>query len=119
MCGNFVAGPDIDDMTPIRLILETVPVDYVFYAIRQKADRRSYPGNPPLKSWRDPAFLRTVAENFCASMIIPSLVDGWSKATAKPTGNPADASNTSTPAQVPPERKDAPVAPPGNRNGFA
>jgi hypothetical protein len=54
--GNFTPGPGLDDMAPVRAILELVPVDYILYAIRQKVDKRCFPGNPPLASWRDPKF---------------------------------------------------------------
>jgi hypothetical protein len=82
--GNFMPGPDLDDLSPIKLILETVPLDYVLYAIRQKVDRRCFPGNPPLASWRDPKFLRAVADNYCGGVVIPSMVAAWEAAGKAP-----------------------------------
>ena len=82
--GNFMPGPGLDDLSPIKLILETVPLDYVLYAIRQKVDRRCFPGNPPLASWRDPKFLRAVADNYCGGVVIPSMVAAWEAAGKAP-----------------------------------
>jgi hypothetical protein len=82
--GNFMPGPDLNDLSPIKLILETVPLDYVLYAIRQKVDRRCFPGNPPLASWRDPKFLRAVADNYCGGVVIPSMVAAWEAAGKAP-----------------------------------
>ena len=78
--GNYLPGPGLDDMTPIKAILELVPVDYILYAIRQKVDKRCFPGNPPLASWRDPKFLRAVADNYCGGVVIPSMVAAWEAA---------------------------------------
>jgi len=82
--GNYLPGPGLDDMTPIKAILELVPVDYILYAIRQKVDKRCFPGNPPLASWRDPKFLRAVADNYCGGVVIPSMVAAWEAAGKAP-----------------------------------
>jgi hypothetical protein len=82
--GNFTPGPGLDDLSPIKLILETVPLEYVLYAIRQKVDRRCFPRNPPLASWRDPKFLRAVADNYCGGVVIPSMVAAWEAAGKAP-----------------------------------
>jgi hypothetical protein len=82
--GNFTPGPGLDDMSPVRAILELVPVDYILYAIRQKVDKRCFPGNPPLASWRDPKFLRAVADNYCGGVVIPSMVRAWGEAGKVP-----------------------------------
>jgi len=60
--GNFTLGPALDDLSPIKLILEVVPLDHIMFAIRQKVDRRCYPANPTLTSWRDPRLLKAVEE---------------------------------------------------------
>jgi hypothetical protein len=67
--GNYELGPGLTDMAPVRAILETVPIDNVLFAIRAKVDKRCYPGNPPLTSWRDPRFLKAVAEGFCRGLV--------------------------------------------------
>ena len=82
--GNFTPGPGLDDMTPVRAILELVPVDYILYAIRQKVDKRCFPGNPPLTTWRDPRFLRAVADTYCSGVVIPSMVKAWGEAGKAP-----------------------------------
>src|ERR1700730_5938423 len=44
--------PGLDDLAPIKMVLETVPLDLVLTAICRKVDRRCYPANPTLTSWR-------------------------------------------------------------------
>jgi hypothetical protein len=82
--GNFQPGPALDDMTCIREVLKTVPLDRVIMTIKQKVDRRSYPGNPPLTSWRDPSFLRAIAEDFCRVFAVSGLVREWGAAGKAP-----------------------------------
>jgi hypothetical protein len=82
--GNYLPGAGLDDMAPIKAILELVPVDYILYAIRQKVDKRCFPGNPPLTSWSDPKFLRAVADNYCGGVVIPSMVAAWEAAGKAP-----------------------------------
>jgi hypothetical protein len=41
--GDFTLGPALDDLSPIKLILEVVPLDHIMFAIRQKVDRPSRP----------------------------------------------------------------------------
>jgi len=97
--GNFQPGLGLDDVGPIKEVLKTVPLDRVIMTIRQKVDRRSYPANPPLVSWRDPAFLRAIAEDFCRAFAVPGLVREWgaagkapaTKATGHQDGSPVGA----------------------------
>jgi hypothetical protein len=72
--GNFQPGPGLDDLAPIREVLKVLPLDRVVMVIRQKVDKRCYPANPPLSSWRDQSFLRALAEEFCRAFAIPGLV---------------------------------------------
>jgi len=81
--GNYAPGLVADDLAPIKVVLDLVPLDRVLFVIRAKVDKRCFPGNPPLATWRDPKFLRAVAESYCNGVVITSLVDAWSKATAK------------------------------------
>ncbi len=108
--GNFTPGPGLNDMAPIKLILKTVPLDYVLYAIRQKVDRRCYPGNPPLVSWRDPVFLRAVADNFCGCVLIPGMVKVWGEAGKASASSPPAGS---LPDDIDRSHHDSEHAPPG------
>jgi hypothetical protein len=82
--GNFQASPALDDMIVVREVLKTVPLDCLIMTIRQKVDKRCFPGNPPLATWCDPVFLRAVAESYCSGVVIPSLVDAWGAAGKTP-----------------------------------
>jgi len=82
--GNFTPGPGLNDMSPVRAILELVPVDHILFALRCKIDKRAFPGNPPLTSWRDPKFLRAVADSYCSGVVIPSMVKAWGEAGKAP-----------------------------------
>jgi hypothetical protein len=84
--GNFTPGPGLDDLSPIKMALELVPLDHVLFALRCKVDRRCYPGNPPLTSWRNPKLLKAIADSYCSAIVIPSMVDAWGKAAAKAPG---------------------------------
>jgi hypothetical protein len=64
-------------MTVIKEVLKVVPLEQVQMTIRCKVDRRCYPGNAPLTSWKDPAFLKAVAADFCRSLMVPGLVKEW------------------------------------------
>jgi hypothetical protein len=94
--GNFVAGPAIDDVAPIRAAMELVPLDRIILtAIQGKVDPRlSLPSPGPLLTWRNPELLRRIAELYCRFILVPSMVDAWSKAGKAP-GKPADASEAS------------------------
>ena len=104
------SGPGLNDMAPIKLILKMVPLDYVLYAIRQKVDRRCYPGNPPLVSWRDPVFLRAVADNFCGCVLIPGMVKVWGEAGKASASSPPAGS---LPDDIDRSHHDSEHAPPG------
>ncbi len=87
--------------------------------IRQKVDRRSYPANPPLVSWRDPAFLRALAEDFCRVFAVPGLVREWGAAGKAPAAK----AQSSPPAGEMPDdidelrsHHDNPHMPPGPHN---
>jgi hypothetical protein len=119
-------------MAPIKEVLKTVPFDRVVMVVRQKVDRRSYPGNPPLTSWRDPSFLRAIAEDFCRVFAVPGLVREWRAAGKAPAIKTHESSPPAAPPapQVPVERAElqaavsapateetAPAAPPAQSNG--
>jgi len=119
--GNFQPGLGLDDVGPIKEVLKTVPLDRVIMTIRQKVDRRSYPANPPLVSWRDPAFLRAIAEDFCRAFAVPGLVREWgaagkapaTKATGHQDGSPVGAPPAPDMAmRAPGKPENAPAAPP-------
>jgi hypothetical protein len=81
--GNIIRSSAIDDVAPIKMAMELVPVDRILSAIRCKTDRKMYPKNEPATSWREERLLREVAQSYCNAIVIPSLVEAWSKATAK------------------------------------
>jgi hypothetical protein len=82
--GNVVRGPGIEDVTPIKLALELVPLDRVLSSIRSKTHKKLFPGNEPAKSWSERRLLKEIAENYCRTDIVPRLVDAWSKAGKSP-----------------------------------
>jgi len=88
--GNFTPGPGLDDLAPIKMALEIVPLDRVLSSIRCKTDRKLYPRNEPATSWREPRLLKAIAEDYCQSVIVPSMVDAWSKAAAKAPEKPVE-----------------------------
>ena len=113
--GNYSASLQVDDLAPVREALKVLPLDRVVMVVRQKVDRRCYPANPPLASWRDPIFLRALAEEFCRAFAIPGLVKEWG-AAGKP---PAAKVQSSPPAGEMPDdnidrsHHDSEHAPPG------
>ena len=88
--GNFTPGPGLDDLAPIKMALELVPLDYVLSAIRHKTDRKCYPKNEPATSWREERLLKQIAQDYCNYLIVPSLVDAWGKAAAKAPKKPVE-----------------------------
>ncbi len=117
--GNVIRGPGIEDVAPIKLALEVVPLDRILSSVRNKTDRRMYPGNEPATSWREPRLLKEIAESYCRTDIVPRLVDAWSKAgrAQAPTAQnlpPAD----QMPDDIDELRRhhDDPHAPPGPHN---
>src|SRR5258708_2707532 len=82
--GNYSPSLATDDLSSIKSVLEIVPLDRVLTTIRCKVDKRSYPANPTLVSWRDPVLLKEIAENYCRSDILPRLVAAWEAAGKAP-----------------------------------
>jgi hypothetical protein len=110
---NVVDGPDLRDISPILKVLDTVPLEQVLYAIHGKHDPRVYPKNPAVKSWRDQALLREIAERFCRNIMVPRMIEVWSKApAAKAPGAAAERVSVSaaTP-RAPPAPQTAQAAP--------
>jgi hypothetical protein len=88
--GNVVDRPDIRDIGPIVAVLKTIPIEHVLYTIRGKHDPRVYPKNPRLRSWRDQALLRAIAERFCRTVLVPAMVEKRSNtAPGQPVQTPA------------------------------
>jgi len=115
--GNYLAGLLTEDLAPIKVALELVPLDSVLFVIRAKVDKRCFPGNPPLATWRDPKFLRAVADNYCGGVVIPSMVAAWEAAGKAPA---TKAHGSSPPAGHTPDdidnlrsHHDSEHAPPG------
>jgi hypothetical protein len=117
--GNYSSSLATDDLSSIKSVLEIVPIDRVLTTIRCKVDKRSYPANPTLLSWSDPVLLKEIAENYCRTMIVPRLVDAWSKAGTAPATKARESSPPAAPmADIDELRShhDDPHAPPGPHN---
>jgi hypothetical protein len=78
--GNVIRGPALDDVGPIKLALQVVPLDRILSAIRYQTDRKLYPKNEPARSWGEPRLLKAIAES-----IVPSLVAAWTAAGTRPS----------------------------------
>jgi hypothetical protein len=83
--GNLIRGPGIEDVSPIQLALQVVPLERVLSAIRYRTDRKMFPKNEPARSWSEESLLREIAENYSRADLVPRLVDAWSKAGKAPT----------------------------------
>jgi hypothetical protein len=78
--GNIVRTSALDDVGPIKLALQVVPIDRILSAIRYQTDRKLYPKNEPARSWGEPRLLKAIAES-----IVPSLVAAWTAAGTRPS----------------------------------
>jgi hypothetical protein len=102
--GNFVPGPGLDDVAPIRAALELgVPLDRVLFAIRSQTDLRV----PAITvtTWRDEKLLRRIGEYFWRFNVLPVLM-----AAGKAQEKPAAASEPSAAVELPPEPGSAPAS---------
>jgi hypothetical protein len=114
--GNVIRGPGIDDVAPIKLALELVPLDRVVSAIRSKTDKKMFPGNEPATSWREERLLREIAECYFWSIIQPRLVAAWAAAGRPPAPTAEESSPPDAPmADIDELRSqhDSPSAPAG------
>src|SRR5258708_33611625 len=100
--GNFTSGPGLDDLAPIKMALELVPLGYILSAIRHKTDRKCYPKNEPATSWGEVRFLKGIAEDDCQYLIVPSLIDACGKAAAKAPKKPVERAEAAPATQGPP-----------------
>jgi len=82
--GNVIRGPGIEDVAPIKLALELVPIDRILSSIRNKTDRKMYPKNEPASSWGERRLLKAIAEDYCGSVLVPRLVAAWEAAGKAP-----------------------------------
>jgi hypothetical protein len=67
------------------MAMQLVPLERILSAIRNKTDKKLFPGNEPATSWREERLLREIADSYFRSIIQPRLVDAWSKAGRAPT----------------------------------
>jgi hypothetical protein len=104
--GNVIRSAALNDVSAINAALELVPLDCVLSAIRYKTDKKLYPPNEPATSWREPRLLKAIAEQYCRTVVVPSLLDHWSKATGKKTVERAEPSSA---VRVPVQQENAPV----------
>jgi len=131
--GNYSPGPGLDDLAPIKLALELVPLESILTSLRHAVDRLMCPTNEPATSWREPRLLKRIALDYCRYTVATSLVAAWS--TAKPPqkraaapapvaegdppgtpetspGKPVDASEAAPATSPPPDLENAPAVPP-------
>jgi hypothetical protein len=107
--GNVAPHDVIKDLRPIRAMLASgVDLDDVLHTLSGNVDRRSFPKNPTLASWREEWFLRAVAE-LHAKHLVPALVEKWSKAAP---GEPLQRARPSAAVFAPPAPETAPAASP-------
>jgi len=114
--GNLIRGPGIEDVSPIQLALQVVPIGRIVSSIRSKTDKKLYPRNEPATSWRERRLLKAIAEDYCSSVIVPSLVAAW-EAAGKTPGKPVERVAPSPAISAPATEETAPAAPPTQSNG--
>jgi hypothetical protein len=114
--GNFVPGPGLDNVAPIRAILQDVPLEHVLIGLMRTVDRRLDPQMAPIASWRDERFLREVAREALLEGLLPQLVATWAAAGTAP-GKLADASQASAGTRGPAAPQTAPAVLQGNGSG--
>jgi hypothetical protein len=112
--GNFTPGPGLDDVAPIRAMLQDVDIQFVMLGLKRRCDRRIDPQAPPLASWREPKFLESVARAALIGGLLPRLVEAWAAAgTAQ--AKPASASQTSPATTGGPRPRKRTSGAPGQR----
>jgi hypothetical protein len=115
--GNYIPGPGLDDMAPVRAILkDDVPLEHILTGLMRAVDRRMDPQAAPIASWRDERFLREVARCVLLEVFLPRLAATWAAAGTAP-GKPADASQASAGTREPAAPQTAPAVPQGNGSG--
>jgi hypothetical protein len=113
--GNVIRGPALDDVAPIKLALELVPLERILSAIRSKVDKKMFPGNEPATSWREDRLLREIADSYFRSIIQPRLVAAWAAARTAPAKAPSLLPAGEMPDDIDElrSRHDNPNTPPG------
>jgi hypothetical protein len=101
--GNFAPGPGIEDIAPIKVAMELVALDLILSVIRWTVSKLCCPTNAVLTSWREPRLLKALADEYCRSVIVPSLVAGWG--AAKAPGKPVQRAEAPPAIQTSPSRK--------------
>jgi hypothetical protein len=68
-------------LSPVKVILaDGLDLEEdVLAALRTKVDRRQAPSAPALESWAQPTFLAAVAETHLQRVLIPAMVETWTK----------------------------------------
>ena len=115
--GNFTPGPGLDDLAPIKMALELIPLDSILSSIRMKTDRRIYPPNEPATSWRERRLLQKIAEDYCQFVVVPVMVKAWSEAgkgpATKTQSSPPAGYMTDDNIEIDRSHHDSEHAPPG------
>jgi hypothetical protein len=102
--GNFMSGANVhglDDMSPVRAMLQIVPIEHVLIGLKRSVDRRIDPQAAPIASWREERFLRAVARSYALDVLVPSMIAAWEAAGRAPKKAAAP--------------ENAPTVPPGKR----
>src|SRR5262249_3565033 len=128
--GNIARSSALDDVAPIKLALEVIPLERILSSIRCKTDRKLYPKNEPATSWRERRRLKSIAQDYCSAVIVPKLVAAWEAAGRAPgksigtlaasaappaapaPGPPADVPEPPAAVSAPPEPENAPASSP-------
>jgi hypothetical protein len=71
---------DSDEIGVVREIIAIVPIEMVFKVLKQFAPRTGQVPPKALLNWRDPRFLKAVADEVAVSMMIPAMLKRWSAA---------------------------------------
>jgi hypothetical protein len=107
---NIVRSSALDEVAPIRAAMELVPLNGILTSIRDGLHRLMCPASEPARSWRETRLLTRIAEDYCRRLIVPNLVDVWSKAGQAPAAKTQSSPPSVAPSTVP----DVPMPPPAN-----
>jgi hypothetical protein len=108
--GNYMSGASVhglDDLNPVKLMLQILPIHHVLIGLKRTVDRRIDPRAPPIASWRDERFLRAVARDYALEVLVPSMAAAW-KAAGPAPGRPWSALR-SRPALPEPAAPEKPI----------
>jgi hypothetical protein len=116
-CGNVMQGsPGLNDMAPVRLMMQVVPLEHILVGLKRVVDRRINPQAAPIGTWRDERFHEAVARRFLFDVALPRMIAAWKVAG---TGSAPKTPGLPPAARMPDDidelrgLHDSPSAPPG------